>query len=263
MNKTAIPYLDRVWNPVTGCSYGCLECWARPMAKRFGWSFEPTFHSEKLGEPAKRKKPSTIGVCFTGDLFDPLAPANAAGLVLNHASWTPHHTYVFLTKRADQYPLALSPKLNWFPKDNWYLGVTVRNQAELDAAAPHIHAMESAGWKVWLSIEPMQGPVDISFFEIWEHSPGKRDTRFGSQLSGVILGGQSGPGAMPLHPDWVRAVRDQCAAANVPFMFKQWSSHKDDQFRPHSGDTATDYWPLLDSRTHTALAWPLYEKVLP
>lgn len=280
MNKTAISYLDRAWNPVTGCSCGCPECWARPMAYRFGKSFEPTFHPDKLDQPAKRKKPATVGVCFTGDLFDPQVQPKAVDLVFETAYLASSHDYVFLTKRADrmvnQCKTWRSDEGCFTPPEWFYMGVTVRNQAELDAAAPHILAMAGAGWKVWLSIEPMQGQIS---FETHQKRLGGyvNITPF---LSGVILGGQSGPNAPPLNVDWVRAVRDQCAAAGVPFMFKQWGDGQvlgDSRERrgPAAGLSRVSFlqhdanrkfiasWPVLDGRTHTALAWPLHEKVLP
>jgi len=87
-------------------------------------------------------------------------------------------------------------------------------------------------------------------------------------IDAVILGGETGPGARPLHPDWVRSVRDQCAAAEVPFFFKGWGKHipsKTDLMEPGSSEYSKDVFPttfrglkagrLLDGRTHDDLPW--------
>lgn len=289
MNKTGIQYLDYTWNPVTGCTYGCPECWARATAHRMAENpklspelrecyrtFLPTLHPDRLAEPAKFKKPSVIGVCFMGDLFDPAFPERYAPLkIMKGLDAAPWHNYVFLTKRASAMWEIFK---NWRKEDddilhNWYLGVTVRNQGELDRAAGQLRKLASLGWKTWISVEPMQGPVKFPDGFLCDHkacgdysdSPCDPSPCSSRTLSGVILGGQSGPNAPPLPADWVRTVRDQCEAAGVPFMFKQWGTHqgravvKDDGLDPLNNDPVTGF-PLLDGRTHTALPWKLLTK---
>lgn len=272
LTKTKIPYLTHTWPVVTGCSFGCPECWARRIANRFGNSFEPTFHPDRLRDPAKRKKPAIIGVAFGGDLFDPalVGEPDAIAETFYRAYANPRHTYVFLTKRVKHMALTCEwwtrKTISLLVQPNWYMGVTVRNQAELDAAAPHIRAIAAAGWKVWLSIEPIQGPVDLLILPLCtlaacnDNGPRCDNETCPSRLiQGVILGGQSGPGAPPLHPDWVRSVRDQCATAGVAFMFKQWADRQNDHegyliFR-HDFQDEGEFYPVLDGRTHTALPW--------
>lgn len=93
------------------------------------------------------------------------------------------------------------------------------NQAEADRDIPKLLAVPAA--KRFLSIEPMLGPVTV--FDL----DGPVDVPDGmkSPIDWIIVGGESGPGARPMHPDWVRSVRNQCAAVGVPFLFKQWGSH--------------------------------------
>lgn len=117
MNKTTIDYMRAVkgytWNPVTGCTKNCtwthkgttVQCYAKTLALgrlkgRFGYEngFEPTFHPERLSEPSKRKKPSTIFVCDMGDLFNPAIPRKWVYTVFNAVRKAPWHTYLFLTK---------------------------------------------------------------------------------------------------------------------------------------------------------------------
>ena len=110
-----------------------------------------------------------------------------------------------------------------WPLPNLWLGVTACNQAETDAKIPRL--LETPAAKRFVSVEPMLGPVDFSRVtcpdnlgidtQIWPlHGKGGLDW--------VICGGETGPGARPMHPDWVRSLRDQCAGAQVPFFFKSW-----------------------------------------
>lgn len=118
------------------------------------------------------------------------------------------------------------------PLPNVHLGTTVENQAMADLRLPLLLSTPAAGY--FVSCEPLLGPVDLTRVAytggggthldvlhgvhgipgVWS-GPGKR-------LGWVIVGGNSGPKARPMHPDWARTLRDQCAAAGVPFLFKQW-----------------------------------------
>ena len=101
---------------------------------------------------------------------------------------------------------------NWRPLPNVWLGVSVENQAAADERIPLL--LQTPAAVRFLSCEPLLGPVDISSHRIpWMWSAG---------LHWVIAGGESGPGARPMHPDWARGLRDQCNAAGRPFFFKQW-----------------------------------------
>lgn len=119
--------------------------------------------------------------------------------------------------------------LNGNPPDNVWLGATICNQQEADRDVPKLLAVPAA--VRFLSIEPMLGPIDVTR---WlrprqtknhdgyggDHAPGwTTDTR---TIDWIIAGGESGPQARPSHPEWFRSLRDQCKAAGVPFLFKQW-----------------------------------------
>jgi len=112
------------------------------------------------------------------------------------------------------------------PLPNVWLGTSVENQAAADARIPHLLRCPAA--VRFLSCEPLLGPVDLknitgggSRYQVLEPVPGHRP-----RIDWVITGGESGPGARPMHPDWARSLRDQCAAAEVPFFFKQWGAWK-------------------------------------
>lgn len=185
MNRTGIPYLDYAWNPCGfGCSKGCETCWAASMAKRFAGNekfcpdcgaFKVHYHPERLGEPAKVQKPSVIGVQFTGELFDPQRPIEDVLAVLDAAYATPRHTYVFLTQQPARAATIFKQWLRvWggssvWP-DNWFAGATVRNQAQLTETCGYFGSLPA---RQWLSLEPLEGPLDL---HPW------------SQVEGVVIG---------------------------------------------------------------------------
>src|SRR5438132_2487081 len=113
---------------------------------------------------------------------------------------TPQHTYQILTKRADRVR-RLAPVLEWPP--NVWMGVSVENQV-FAFRAKRLAQVPAA--VRFLSVEPLLGPVSLDL----------------TGIDWVIVGGESGPHARPMHPDWARSVRDQCGAAGVAFFFKQW-----------------------------------------
>ena len=243
MGKTFIEWAHSVWNPITGCtkvSEGCRNCYAERMAKRlkgrFGYPaedpFRVTLHHDKLDKPLQWKKPRRIFVCSMGDLFHKdVSFDNILRLLLVIRS-TPRHTYIILTKRPERMKLFFnewfsgaealadcSLKIKGIPKNIW-LGVSVEDQKTADERIPILLQIPAA--VRFVSIEPMLGPVDIvnqvAFRKFQEWLKG--NTQY--PLDWIICGGESGPGARPMHPDWVRSIRDQCKEARVKFFFKQW-----------------------------------------
>ncbi len=190
------------------------------------------------------------------DVFDNQVPdewrADMFGLILK----TPALDWLLLTKRIGNVVRMLRdirhgadpdlPVLDMMPLPNLWLGATICNQDEADRDIPKLLAVPAR--VRFLSIEPMLGPVDLSRHLLtccgrptpghpgdgWMQPPDP-PTCCGcpepSGLDWVICGGESGPGARPMHPDWARSLRDQCAAAGVPILFKQWGA-----WAPGSGD---------------------------
>jgi len=106
-----------------------------------------------------------------------------------------------------------------WPLPNVWLGATIWDQASADRAVPLLLSTSAA--KRFVSVEPMLGPVDLMDYTSLNGKAFHRGG-FTDSLDWVICGGETGPGARPMHPDWPRAVRDDCVAAGVPFFFKQW-----------------------------------------
>ena len=244
MNKTNIEYLDYTWNPTHGCtpaSEGCDRCWARLMAHRLarmgaaGYDkedpFRPTMTPECLDHPGRRKKPTRIGVSFMGDLFHDDIPRGYIKSVAGVFMDNPHHTFLVLTKRPERMREIVNSLQGFGP--NVWLGVTAENQEQADKRISIL--LGTTATVRFVSVEPML--TEVRFHGCFlkgicmEHCEsimgmdcepieycGTRD----SGIDWVICGGESGPGARPMRPDWVRSIRDECIEANIPFMFKQW-----------------------------------------
>jgi protein gp37 len=178
------------------------------------------FRADRLNLPRHRKASAWA---VWADLFHEVVTDDEISRTMHIADLHPRERFLVLTKRAER----IAKWSVWFgdwPRNVW-AGVTVCNQAEADAKIPLLLRVPAA--VRFLSIEPMLGPVDLS---PWlgarpgcEGAPanlGCDVCREALGLSWVIVGGESGPGARPMHPDWVRSIRDQCVAAGVPFFFK-------------------------------------------
>jgi len=212
MGKSSIEWTTDTWNPVTGCtkvSPGCDHCYAETFAERWrgtaGHVYERGFdlqlRPERLVQPLEWSSPRIIFVNSMSDLFHVSVPDDYIVAVFNimkAASW---HRFQVLTKRAERLK-RLSDKLA-FPENIW-VGVSVESPEYfwriqfLRQVPAHVR---------FLSCEPLLAPLGNLPLD---------------GIHWVIVGGESGPGARPMHPEWVRQVRDRCAARGIPFFFKQW-----------------------------------------
>ncbi len=216
-DNSKIEWTDATWNPVRGCSKispGCFHCYAETFAERFrgvpGHPFEFGFDlriiPEKLGDPIRWSKPKKIFVNSMSDLFHESVPdeyIEKVCRVMLAANW---HTYQILTKRADRMAALLQGKLRASSdaRHIWW-GVSVENRKH---GLPRIAKLRSSNSAVaFLSVEPLLEDL------------GKVDLR---SIDWVIVGGESGPGARAMSPEWVRNIRSQCEEQGVPFFFKQW-----------------------------------------
>ena len=261
MSKSKIEWTESTWNPISGCtkiSDGCKNCYAEKMAHRLkamgarGYEdgFAVTLHPDRLGEPLERKKPTMYFVCSMGDLFHEDVPFDFLDRVFAAMILTPQHTYQVLTKRPDRMKKYIEDENRNFvgiakknstiwPLPNVWLGVTAENQEQADKRIPIL--LDTPAALRFVSIEPMLGAINLTKLEK-DMSDGTRDgykmnglTGVGyeympdsshewkwAKLDWVIVGGETGAGARPMHPDWVRPIKEQCETANTPFFFKKW-----------------------------------------
>lgn len=240
-----IIWTEETWNPLRGCSpvsEGCRNCYAARMAARFckpgepyeglispggGWNNHVKLVPEVLEKPLHWKRPRMIFVNSMSDLFHEAVPDEFIREVFNvmvQASAINHngHTFQVLTKRphrmmyfARRYTDSMSnPILPYCPRI--WLGVSAENQKAADERIPLL--VQTPAAVRFVSCEPMLGPVDLQYSAF----NGTDSIKSLEGLHWVIVGGESGPGARPMHPDWARGLRNQCQAAGVPFLFKQW-----------------------------------------
>jgi protein gp37 len=211
-NNSSIEWTETTWNPLTGCtkiSPGCKHCYAERLAARlqamgnanYARGFELTLHPHALELPLSWKRSRMIFVNSMSDLFHADVPEEYIQRVfdvMRQASW---HTFQVLTKRSERLA-EMSDRIAWPP--NVWMGVSV----ETEQYAYRIdHLRQTGAHTRFLSLEPLLGPLPALDL---------------AGIHWVIAGGESGPGARPMKPEWVAEIRGQCIAAGVPFFFKQW-----------------------------------------
>jgi len=210
--KSKIEWTESTWNPVTGCSKissGCKNCYAERMAKRllamgqynYRKGFKVVAHDHVLDLPLKWKKPQTIFVNSMSDLFHNDVSAGFIKKVFETMNKTPWHTFQVLTKRAERLA-RISDQLMW--GKNIWMGVSIENS---DFRFRINYLRKTKSRVKFISFEPLIDRV------------GKVNLR---GIDWAIVGGESGPKARYMSPEWVADLRDQCLAQKVPFFFKQW-----------------------------------------
>lgn len=234
---TKIEWTDSTWNPVTGCtrvSEGCRNCYMARTVPRQGLDpWKVVLHHDRLDQPLKWKKPRRIFVNSLSDLFHDDVPFEFIHEVYATMRQSPQHTYQILTKRPKRMMECVS-RIKSFELMGWakgfyshvWLGVSIENQETADERIPLL--LQTPAAKRFVSAEPLLGPIDLTRIPV---ECGGVCALRGARpawhpLDWVIAGGESGPGARPMHPDWARSIREQCQAAGVPFFFKQWGEWK-------------------------------------
>lgn len=169
LSKTGIPYLDAVWNIVSGCgderiSPGCAHCYARTMTGRNLWGYDwtPRFHEERLEDPLHHRQPLRIGVTFMGDLWHEAFTWDQRWQVMEVIENCPQHTFVDLTKRPAvrrQFFAANEDVHAPWPLSNYWAGATICNQPEADLLTPEVLGTPAA--MRFVSYEPALAPVDF------------------------------------------------------------------------------------------------------
>jgi protein gp37 len=242
-DNSKIEWTDATWNPVTGCtkvSPGCDHCYAETFAERFrgvpGHHFEHGFdvqlRPDRLDQPFRWKRPRRVFVNSMSDLFHDQVPDEYIAKVWAVMAMSRGHTFQVLTKRPGRMR-SLLKRPTWartvgaaatdivggvdcwtpgHPLANVWLGVSAEDQKWADVRIPVL--LDTPAAVRFVSAEPLLGPIDLG------------ESVFGPVgLDWVIVGGESGHGARPMHPNWARSLRAQCVCAGVAFHFKQWGEY--------------------------------------
>lgn len=259
-----------------GCDHCYAETFAERWRGTPGHYFETGFdvqlRPDKLDLPLRWTKPRKVFVNSMSDLFHDKVPDEYIARVFAVMALAPQHTFQLLTKRhgrmrslltrcehrgahkpgidfrsamawavskanpdrlphvPDDAEIRIFHETPW-PLPNVWLGVSAEDQKRADLRIPAL--LDTPAAVRFVSAEPLLGPIDLHGDPI-----GKDSVFWIGHLDWVIVGGESGPGARPMHPDWARSMRDQCVDAGVPFLFKQWG-----EFRPvvpSDGDVTPD-----------------------
>jgi protein gp37 len=251
-DRSNIEWTDATWNPVLGCSKvspGCDNCYAISMSARLEAMGNPAYEGltsegdwtgkirllpERLDQPLRWTKPRRVFVNSMSDLFHPDVPAEFVARVWNIMAQAGKHQFQILTKRPQRMAAWLGEvtqsetgwlthngenpssyggsgtiilhNLGGWPLPNVWLGTSIESDKYAFRAN---HLRETPAAVRFLSLEPLLGPLPSLSLD---------------GIDWVIVGGESGPGARPMQPDWVRDLRDRAIEAGVAFFFKQWGA---------------------------------------
>lgn len=235
------------------------ERWRGVSGHYFENGFDIQLRPDKLTLPLRWKKPRKVFVNSMSDLFHKDIPDEYIAKVFAVMALTPRHTYQLLTKRhgrmrsllndrsfavavrVEMYAIdrdaTLDTQEQW-PLPNVWLGVSVEDQKHADLRIPAL--LDTPAAVRFLSCEPLLGSVDLTRIAAGSKQqpdmvydalgqrygvPGRWQAATSARIDWVIVGGESGRGARPMSPQWAASLRDQCAAADVPFFFKQWGEY--------------------------------------
>lgn len=247
-DKSGIEWTDATWNPIVGCSKvspGCDNCYAISMSRRIeatgheayqgitthdDWTGLVKCLPERLEQPLRWRRPRRIFVNSMSDLFHPDVPDEFIQKVFAVMALASHHQFQILTKRPKRMASLLNSRWStrgigsfesltehyvgdWdsdfvvkWPLPNVWLGTSIESDRYTFRAR---HLAGTPAMIRFLSLEPLLGPLPTLALD---------------GVDWVIAGGESGPSARPMHPEWVREIRDLCQGSATAFFFKQWGA---------------------------------------
>lgn len=243
-----------LWHGCTKVHAGCDHCYAETLSHRWGrdiWGNDkPRMVIKSVWNDLEKYQAKAAAVgemhrVFVGSMMDifekpmPLVDSKGRPVLRDGQQMTTDHArqhfffhvipdcpnllFLLLTKRPGNTNKYIPESWKQNPPANVMFGTSPCDQKTADTLIPQL--LEVKG-KHFLSIEPLLGPVDL---RLTEPMPGQTEQYYHTRSEGidwVICGGESGHGARPMHPDWVRSLRDQCNEAAVPFFFKQWGEYR-------------------------------------
>lgn len=263
--NTKIEWCDHTFNPWEGCQKvgpGCDNCYAEARNARFAggtatnwgpgaprrmtsggnWNKPLTWNKNADAFMAQHGRRQRVFCASLADVFDNAVDPQWRTDLFRLIESTPNLDWLLLTKRIgnvrslSQAAMGMIGIIHKPLPQNAWIGATIVNKAEAERDIPKLLAVPAR--VRFLSMEPLLGPVDLThipvsgaghheFDPITTANVLKRAEAYPQlpKVDWVIVGGESGPGARPMHPDWARSLRDQCEAAGVPFLFKQWGEH--------------------------------------
>lgn len=260
--NSEIEWCDSTFNPWEGCTKvgpGCDSCYAEARNARYGGGTAPNWgpgaprrrtsasnwakplkwarDASRFGEEHGRRQ--RVFCASLADVFDNEVPIEWRYDLFKLIDETPELDWLLLTKRIGNVDRMIKDLFERFapgraPRwpDNVLLGATIVNQLEADRDIPKL--LEVPACRRFLSIEPLLGPVNLNLGTVHHHPDNNQSNKhvqaivqaarrhFGPCIDWIIVGGESGPNARPMHLDWVASLRDQCAEAGVPMLLKQW-----------------------------------------
>lgn len=260
-----IEWTEYNWEVTGGCdkiSSGCRGCYAIPLiGNRFAnnpihkgrydglvegdnWTGKIKLFEDRLTQPLHWRKARKVFVNSRSDLFHEDVPFEFIEQIFNVMNKSRQHIFQILTKR----PERMLEYFKWYmskhkaiftlwkdviaPLKHVWLGVSVEDQQTADERIPLL--LQTPAAVRWISAEPLLGEILL---------PNWIEDKELGLLDWVVVGGESGPKARPMHPDWVRSIRDQCKAAGVPFFFKQWGEWL------HISQLRDEHFPVYASKS--------------
>jgi protein gp37 len=252
MGNTLIEWTDMTWNPITGCdriSPGCKNCYAKRLhdmrhkaylnGKKMPLQYaEPFEHvhcwPDRLEIPLRWRAPRLIFVNSGADIFHEDVPVDFLAPIFVRMWHAREHTFQFLTKRAERMLAFYWNCGAWqgYMTHNGHAPCSYGGDGEIVGPQqwplPNVWPGVSVESKKYLwrldDLRQIPAPIRMVSFEPLLEDLGTVNLQ---GIGWAIVGGESGPGARPMHPDWARSLRDQCVAAGVPFFFKQWGEWAD------------------------------------
>ena len=287
--NSKIEWTDHTFNPWIGCtkvSPACDHCYAerstpaRTLAVKWGpkaerrrtgsdnWALPKRWNAQADAFMAQHGRRQRVFCASLADVLDNEVPDDWRMALCDLIDATPNLDWLLLTKRIGNAPRMLPTRWLAEPRVHVWLGATICNQEEADRDIPKL--LQVPARVRFLSIEPLLEPTYIEDIADpaggvclkplaglrWVgDGQGRCAVRaLGARIDWVIAGGESGPGARPSHPDWFRSLRNQCQAAGVPFLFKQWGEWEPVQYVDQS--TGRPLLKMAFSKTETTIGGP-------